>query len=201
MSLPTPNAPLQLADGRMVYPGGDIRDPRVVGDAPRMLDVPSHGEAQKLIMQVRRKVSDLPDVPRAMNTIGVVLTYTLYGLDDVEIGVATGLSIEQIGRIKVGDPYSQMYDAVVRAVLDTETAVVRDLFQKSARNAAQVVVRAMEEGTRADRVAAARDILDRAGHRPSDVVEHRHRMDGGLVIEIVRKDTSGTFPVVDMEVE
>jgi hypothetical protein len=26
-------------------------------------------------------------------------------------------------------------------------------------------------------------------------------MDGGLVIEIVRKDTSGTFPVVDMEVE
>jgi hypothetical protein len=127
-------------------------------------------------MQVRRKVSDLPDVPRAMNTIGVVLTYTLYGLDDVEIGVATGLSIEQIGRIKVGDPYSQMYDAVVRAVLDTETAVVRDLFQKSARNAAQVVVRAMEEGTRADRVAAARDILDRAGHRASDIVEHRHRM-------------------------
>lgn len=200
MALPSPGAPLQLADGRFVYPGGDIRDPNA-SVAPRFVEVPTHAEAQKLVTQVRRKVSDLPDVPRAMNTVGVVLTYTLFGLDDEEIGVATGLSIEQIGRIKLGDPYSQMHESIVRSVLETETAVVRELFQKNARTAAQVVVRAMEEGTRADRVAAARDILDRAGHRASDIVEHRHRMDGGLVIEIVRKDVGERVPVIDMEVE
>ena len=201
MALPSPGAPLQLADGRFVYPGGDIRDPNAVPSAPRFVEVPTHAEAQRLVTQVRRKISDLPDVPRAMNTVGVLLTYTMYGLDDEEISVATGLSVEQIGRIKLSDPYTQMHEAVVRNVLDTETAVVRELFQKNARQAAQVVVRAMDEGTRADRVAAARDILDRAGHRPSDVVEHRHRMDGGLVIEIVRKDVGERVPTIDMEDE
>jgi hypothetical protein len=48
-------------------------------------------------------------------------------------------------------------------------------------------------------MAAARDILDRSGHRPSDVVEHRHRMDGGLVIEIVRRDA--VLPIIDMDKE
>jgi hypothetical protein len=91
-----------------------------------------------------------------------------------------------------------MHDAIVKTILDSETGVVRDLFQKKARNAAQVMVNALEEGTRADRMAAARDILDRSGHRPSDVVEHRHRMDGGLVIEIVRRDTS-QLPTIEME--
>jgi hypothetical protein len=128
------------------------------------------------------------------------LSYTLFGLDDEEIAIATSLSVEQIGRIKVGDAYTQMHEAVVRTVLDSETNVVRELFTKNARNAAQVMVRALDDGTRADRMAAARDILDRSGHRPSDVVEHRHRMDGGLVIEIVRRDTS-QMPTIDMDKE
>jgi hypothetical protein len=135
-----------------------------------------------------------------MNAVGVVLSYTLFGLDDEEIAIATGMSVDQIGRIKVGDPYTQMHEAIVRTVLDSETDVVRELFIKNAKSAANVVVRAMDEGTRADRMAAARDILDRSGHRPSDVVEHRHRMDGGLVIEIVKRDST-QLPVIDMEVE
>jgi hypothetical protein len=49
-------------------------------------------------------------------------------------------------------------------------------------------------------MAAAKDVLDRSGHRPSDVVEHRHRMDGGLVIEIVKRD-GAQMPVIDMESE
>jgi hypothetical protein len=46
-------------------------------------------------------------------------------------------------------------------------------------------------------MSAARDILDRSGHRPADVVEHRHRMDGGLVIEVVRRDAV-SVPTIDM---
>jgi hypothetical protein len=91
-----------------------------------------------------------------------------------------------------------MYTAVVQTILDTETSVVRDVFTKNARNAAKVVVEEIKEGNRSDRVAAAKDILDRSGHRPSDVVEHRHRMDGGLVIEIVRRD-GATLPTIEME--
>lgn len=203
MSLPPPDEPLRLADGRLVYPGGDIRDPvdpATHRQGPRWVEVPTHREAQQLIAQTRRKIGDLPDVPRTMNAIGAIMTYTLYGLDDEEIALATGLSVEQIGRIKVGDPYTQMYEAIVRTVLDTETSVVRDLFQKSARSAAETIISAMADGNRADRMAAAKDILDRAGHRPSDVVEHRHRMDGGLVIEIIKRETS-SVPTIDMDVE
>jgi hypothetical protein len=47
---------------------------------------------------------------------------------------------------------------------------------------------------------AAKDFLDRAGHRPADIVEHRHRMDGGLTIEIIRKDKDDVAPMIDMEI-
>jgi hypothetical protein len=171
----------------------------MVGE-PQLVEVPTHAEAQRIVTAARRKLSDLPEVPRTMNAVSVVLSYTLFGLDDEEIAIATGMTVDQIGRIKVSDPYTQMHEAIVRTVLDSETNVVRELFTKNARSAAQVVVRAMEEGTRADRMAAAKDILDRSGHRPSDVVEHRHRMDGGLVIEIVKRD-GAQLPLIDMEVE
>ena len=198
MPLPSSNEPLKLADGRMVYPDGRVNVVDNPNPVPDFVEVPTHAEAQRIVTAARRKLSELPEVPRTMNAVGVVLSYTLFGLDDEEIAIATGMSVDQIGRIKVGDPYTQMHEAIVRTVLDSETDVVRELFIKNAKSAANVVVRAMDEGTRADRMAAARDILDRSGHRPSDVVEHRHRMDGGLVIEIVKRD-SAQLPVIDME--
>jgi hypothetical protein len=192
------NQPLRLADGRVVYPEGEIS----TGPGPISggVEVPSGPEAQRIVTAARRKLSELPEVPQTMNAVSVILSYTLFGLDDEEIAIATKLTVGQISRIKQGDAYTQMHDAVVRSVLDSETNVVRELFVKKAKQAAEVVVRAMEEGTRADRMAAARDILDRSGHRPSDVVEHRHRMDGGLVIEIVRRD-GVVVPTIEMDRE
>jgi hypothetical protein len=194
MPMPRANEPLRLADGSLIYPDGDIREESV------RVEVPTPHEAQQIVIATRRKLSELPEVPKTMNAVSVILSYTLFGLDVEEIAIATSLTIDQIARIKKSDAYTQMHDTVVRSVLDSETSVVRDLFVKQARNAAGVIVRAMEEGTRADRMAAAKDILDRSGHRPSDVVEHRHKLDGGLVIEIVRKEIS-TMPIIDMEPE
>lgn len=196
MPLPDPGQPLRLADGRLVYPGS--RGLRA-GQDTEFVEVPTQREAQKIVTQTRRKLSELPEVPRTMNAVGAVLSYTLFGLADDEIAIATGLSVDQIGRIKMSDPFTQMHDAVVRSVLDAETGVVRDLLQRKAYDAAQTMVAALAEGTRADRIAAARDILDRSGHRAVDVVEHRHRMDGGLVIEIVKRDTA-EVPTIDMGV-
>jgi hypothetical protein len=203
MALPENNEPLRLADGRLVYPNGRVVNGVNVEapvDTQRFVEVPTHREAQQMIASTRRKISDLPEVPRAMNAIGVILSYTMFGLDDGEIAIATGLPIAQIGKIKMSDPYTQMYDAIVRTVLDNETDVVRELLAKNAKSAAMVMVEALDAGTRSDRMAAAKDILDRSGHRPSDVVEHRHRVDGGLVIEIVRRDGSNVPPTIDMGV-
>jgi len=189
MSLAQSGEPLRLADGRVVYPGGNVNDaeqPKAVieQDTPR-------------VVNVRRRISDLPATPRQMNAIGAVLAYALYGLDVEDIAEAIGTTIDRIEKIKACDPYKQMHDAVVRTVLDSETDVVRELISKNARTAAQVMVDALQAGTRADRMAAARDVLDRSGHRPADVVEHRHRMDGGLVIEVVRRDAVNV-PTIDM---
>lgn len=191
MSLASPNEPLRLADGRVVYPGGDLGDPR--GETKSVAT-----EEQAVIKpQVRRRVDDLPAPPRQMNAIGAVFSYVMYGLDDDEIASATGLSAAQVLAIRESDPYRQLHDAIIRSVLDGESSNVRDMFGRNARYAASTMVEALQSGSRADRMAAARDILDRSGHRPADVVEHRHRMDGGLVIEIVKRD-GVAIPTIDM---
>jgi hypothetical protein len=192
-NLPAQHEPLRLADGRIVYPGGDVVD----GQARQRTD----DEAQRILpARVRRRISDLPAPPQQMNTIATVLSYTLYGLDDEEITTATRLGTAIIARIKDSEPYKQMHDAVVRSALDQETDAVRDIITKNAKRAALTVVDSLDAGSRGDRMAAARDILDRSGLRPADVVEHRHRMDGGLVIEIVKRDDQ-IVPTIDMENE
>jgi hypothetical protein len=125
--------------------------------------------------------------------------YVMFGLEDEGIAEVTGLTLDQVQRIKCSDSYSQMYDTVVRSVMDAETDVVREFIAKNAKNAATVMVDALQAGNRADRMAAARDILDRSGHRPADVVEHRHSVDGGLVIEYVKR-SEVNIPTIDMGV-
>jgi len=191
VSLAQSNEPLRLADGSVVYPGGRIQH----NDAPAVESVGGHSGK----VRVKRKVSDLPEAPQMMNAVAVVLAYALYGLDDEAIAEVSKLSVEQVERIRKCDPYTQMYDAVVRSVMDAETDVVREFIAKNAKNAAQIMVEALGAGNRSDRMAAARDILDRSGHRPSDVVEHRHSVDGGLVIEYVKRNDE-KMPTINMEV-
>ena len=192
MPLPGQNEPLRLADGRLVYPGGDIMNSPVSAQ---------DDEQRVLPPRTRRRVSDLPAPPSQMNSIAAVLAYALYGLDDEEIANATKLTAKVVRRVKECDPYKQMYDAIVRTALEAETDGVRDILTKNARRAALTVVDSLDAGSRADRMAAARDILDRSGLRPADVVEHRHRMDGGLVIEIVKRDAQQDVPTIDMELD
>lgn len=190
MSLASQHEPLRLADGRVVYPGGDI------GDPSKDIAVDTN-VSQSVKPRIRRKADDLPAAPRQMNAIGAVFSYVMFGLDDDEVSAATGLSVEQVVQIRESDPYRLLHDAVVRTVLDAESDTVRDLLGRNARTAARTMVEALQSGSRADRMAAARDVLDRSGHRPADVVEHRHRMDGGLVIEVVKRDSTA-IPTIDM---
>jgi hypothetical protein len=190
-TLPSQNEPLRLADGRVVYPGGDVVDTQAQERADR--------EEQRILpARVRRKATDLPAPPQQMNTIATILAYVMYGLDDEEITTVTRLGTAVIARIKDSDPYKQMQDAIVRSALDQETDAVRDIITKNAKRAALTVVDSLDAGNRGDRMAAARDILDRSGLRPADVIEHRHRMDGGLVIEIVKRDDQ-VVPTIDMQ--
>lgn len=198
--LAAPGSPLKLADGRLVFPNGEIVDPNDTPQ-PQYVEVPTNREATQLVVSARRKLADLPDVPRTMNTVSIVLSYSLFGLSDNEIALATGLSELQIGTIKMNDAYTQMRDTVVGSIIASESDDVRQLFATSSRMAANSLLTVLRTSkSEANKISVARDILDRAGHRPADVVEHRHKLEGGLTIEIITRDKN-VIPTIDIEAE
>lgn len=192
--LPDADEPLRLADGTLVYPDRVVA---VQKELPRLVEIPTNREAQRLVLQTRRKLSDLPDVPRTLNAVSVIISYTLFGLDDDEICLATNLTIDQLRKIREESAYKMMYENIVASILDAEATQVRDIFVQSSRKAAQTFVNALDEPG-AMGMAAASQVLDRAGMRPADIIEHRHRVNGGLVIEIIHKDEKKQPPIIDM---
>jgi hypothetical protein len=146
----------------------------------------------------RRVASDLPAPPQQMNAISLVVMYTLYGLDDKNIALVTSLSDKQIGNIKMTDAYDTMYKQVTKSITDADTDDVRNLIQAGARTAAYKIKDALGSENEVLAFKAAQDILDRSGHRPADVVEHKHSMSGGLTIEYIKREQSDNIPMIDV---
>lgn len=187
---------------RVELPEGDepLGDALPVAPLGRqMIEVPSNGQAVRIIEGARRRLSELPLTPKHLNPIACICLYTMYGIDSLEISLATGLSVEQINAIRMSNEYAMMQRAVVDSVMETNTGEVKDYVKKSASKAAQRVT-AMVDHPNADiALRASKDVLDRAGLRPADVVELRGRMDMGLVIEVVDRREDHNRPVIDME--
>jgi len=165
----------------------------------RVVEVPSNTQAVAIVEGTRRKLADLPLAPKHLNPIACVCLYTMFGLDTQEISVATGLPSDTINKLRMSNEYSIMQRAVVDTVLEVETGEVKDYLKKASRKAAEKV-HALVDSTNGDiALRAARDVLDRSGHRPADVIEHRGRLDMGLVIEVVDRQDDEGRPIIDME--
>ena len=174
--LPNSFEPLVLADGTIINPDNG----HVMSDDP-VVKVPNTSELQREIVASRIRISDLPVPPKQMNTLSVILSYSLQGISDNDIANVLLIDKDKIITIKESDPN------------------VRGVFVQHSRGAAQVmfdVVTDPEMGIMT-KMNAAKDILDRAGQRPVDVVEHRHKMEGGLTIEYVEKKDD--LPVINIE--
>jgi hypothetical protein len=197
--------PLKLADGTLVYKNGKVVAPRsateplTTNDVNENEEVSSAFDASRLVIPVQRRLRDLPENTRTMNGIAAVLGYTLFGLSDADIAEAIGTTDERITAIRELPSYQLLRNDAITNVVSAEQADVRELFVKHSRKAVNTVVEGMNAKRTADRLKAAGDILDRGGFRPADVVEHRHRLEGGLTIEIVRK--ANTVPLVDISIE
>lgn len=179
-----PLEPLVLADGTKINPatGEVVREKKY----SIMVEVPAGSVAQELVAKSRRAVGELPLPPKQMNVVSVVLFYSMWGLADGDIALAIGISTKQVKNIKELPEYQTIAEDIKKSVLEYEANDVRAFLQQRAKAAAVRVVDTMdEEGALG--FAAARDILDRTGNRPADVVEHRHKMEDSLRIEIVQK--------------
>lgn len=198
MQLAQSGEPLRLADGSLVYPDGTVKKP-----ARQYVEVPSHSEAQRIVTSTRRKLLDMPAPPKTMNAVGIILTYTLFGLEDDEIAVAVGTDVDVITRIRKTPAYKQMQDVIVQSIIENEGADIRTQFARMAKKAAQRVEELVESDDEQIALAASKDALDRGGHRPADIVLHKHSMEGELTIVHLKRDVvKGTDGmVIDMELE
>jgi hypothetical protein len=192
--LPQGTEPLILADGTKINPidGGVVTDEVFVR-------VPNTQELQREVVAARMRLSDLPVPPKQMNVLSVILSYTLQGISDYEIASALCIAEDKIINIKESDPYRQLTTTIIKNITESDLSDVRGLFVQQSRNAAQVMFDVVNDADcgHGTKMAAAKDILDRAGQRPVDVVEHRHKMEGGLIIEYVEKKND--IPIIDVD--
>ena len=191
MPLPLGTEPLILADGTKINPiDGTIH----VDDS--LVEVPNTAQIKREIVASRKRISDLPVPPSQMNTISVILSYTLFGISDDDISTVLTIPLEQVEYIKSLDAYSELQTQFIKNIVESDLSDVRGLFVQKSRRAADKMFDLMESENEATRMVASKDVLDRSGQRPIDVVEHRHRMEGGLTIEYIEKKDD--IPTIDV---
>lgn len=178
-NLPEAGSPLILANGKKIDP----RTKKLIRE--NQIEIPSHSEAQQLVVGTRRKLADLPLAPKAMNAVALVAMYTVLGLEDDEIGVAINLSADRVRAIKETPAYRETQENAKTSLVEANKTKVRGIIEEAAEKAARRMIEISEDGEDQIAVVASKDILDRAGHRPADVLEVRKSVLTGLRIEVI----------------
>lgn len=201
MKLPDADEPLELADGTKIDPAtGKVIRPDA---GSQFIAVPSPSEAQKLVVRAKKGIGDLPLPPSQLSGVGLVAFYTLFGLSDVDIALALDnrITVPQIENIRESDAYIDFMRTAKSNIVNTEVDTVREIFQAQAHVAANKVVELATGENDVLAFKASQDILDRAGHRPADIVEHRHVMEDALHIVVTKRDETKQLPIIDADFE
>lgn len=136
-----------------------------------------------------RTLADMPCDVKEMSPLMLVLSYSMWGLDCHAIGRLLGKSGAFIAEFQETEMYVRLRKEIVEAMRYTETANVHGFLAQKATAAVSVVVTAMHQSHNGDRaLSAAKDILDRAGYRPTDRVEHTHKFEDELRIVHIQDD-------------
>lgn len=196
-TLPEKGTPLILADGTQIDPSTG----RPVGaeEIPQFVKVPSTRAIREEYAQTRKRLEDLPVPTGKMNAFSVIVTYKMLGVSDRDICVATGITEQQLGAILLSDEFSDLKQMIVDNIYSQDADVIRASMKDNALMGVQRLQQLINSEDEAIALNASKDAMDRDGYRPADVVEHRHKMDGGLVIEVIKRDE--TQKIDDMNVK
>lgn len=189
--LPDANEPVVLSDGT---------EPEVVTvqKTNGFVKVPTNHEAVQQVMATRRKVADLPAPPKELNAVLLVVSYYFIGLDDEEIALALNLTVSQVANIKMTQAFDEMVKNITENIAETGMEDVRSLLQTNAKKAATRIVGLVSHPNAEYAMSASKDVLDRAGFRPADVVEHRTKHESSLRIEVIKRDETQRTPIIDI---
>jgi hypothetical protein len=163
-------------DGRTLVERAPPRSTRV--------EVPTRTEAQRLVVSARRKLVDLPALPKQLNAISAVLVYTLSGIRDDEISIATGISVSQIEGIRSTPAYQALEANVVTAVREAFTGEAADILVRAKHKAAAKLESHLDSEFDAISLRAAETVLSKAAEAVASTA--KSGMDA-LLIEYVDK--------------
>jgi transposase len=179
-------------DGRTVQPSAVATFERI--------NVPSMREAQRLVASTRRKLIDLPGTPQQLTAYGAIIAYTASGISNAEIGVALGISAEQVAQIKRTAAYQSMEHSVIEAARRVAEHEVQQILASKETKAATRLTELVESVDEKVALTAARDVLDRRGHKPAEKVDVRQQMESTFRIVVEdRRNIPELHNIIDME--
>lgn len=144
-----------------------------------------------------KHTADLPVDTKAIRPIAVVAALTLFGITDNEIAFVCGIEHDAVNRVKESDKYESFVTGIIENIMNGNSDNIRHMFQKASFTAAHNMIDMLRSDIPDVRQAASTQILDRAGFRPADIVEHRIRHENELRIIHIRDDNE--MPVIETE--
>lgn len=192
---------LRLADGTLLDPvtrAPISTEARAEGDG--VADIPP-APVDTITPTTRRSLHDLKLNKRQMAVVNNVLVYTLWGLPDDEIAIQCDCTVDDINTVRGLQEYGTMHDALIGGLRASFSTSAQGIISNAASHAAHLVVSTAKTAKGRLQFDAARDILDRSGHRPADHAALSINLDGGgddLVIRVVRESEKPRIPTIDM---
>jgi hypothetical protein len=189
---------LVLADGTKINKstGGVVGE---VAEKPELLDEGSPELASEEVdkeeivaikerIPVNRYLNDLPGDVGSTRAIAVIAGLTLFGLSDREMSYICNTDVDKIGAIKKSQRYEDFSSGIIDNVMRAQGDNVRAMFVNNAKNAAENIIAGLKSKIPEVRQMASKEVLDRGGFRPVDVVEHRIKHENELKIVHIRGD-------------
>jgi hypothetical protein len=202
---------IRLLDGTLIDPltrepvNSSVKPPARASSQPEQDTPDDEGDNDdvQLVMRPaeRRSLHDLKMPPGQQAMVNNVLVYTLYGLPTDEVGIQCNISMRDVEIIRQLDEYKEMEGHLINGLRDAYAASIQGMLADAAPKAAKKIISGLKSKSTDITHAAAKDILDRSGHRPADRVEHTHNIGNGgeLVIRVLRERDRGSIPTLDLK--
>ena len=166
-------------------------------DNDEFIEIDSHSEIMRREISAQKRIADLPIQGKEMNTLSIICSYELFGLSKEDIAQILGLTVDQVSNVQMSAGYVSLLNQIAKNIYERDQNNLRAGFLKHSKKALQRIVSLVEDADE-DKVSleASKDLLDRAGFRPVDTVEHKHTMEGELKIVHISKKENEEIPVV-----
>lgn len=139
----------------------------------------------------RQDMDDLVAEPKVMNACAVVLAYTVLGISDREIQLTMQIKEDQLTKIRTHEAYTALFSAYFDELLNVNSMSLQSRIAGMAHGALSRVFTIAQDAKKDEtKLAANRDILDRAGTRVADQAERNKGKPVGLRIVVTKASTT-----------